>query len=507
MILVALLLIPFLGGLLAWQLERAGGNAPRQVALGAALLLVAAGIGLWLHGDFAQGVGAARWLAEFRAPWIPRFGASFHLALDGLGLAMILLTGILGAVAVLASWKDVTYRTGLFHLNLLWILAGVVGVFLAVDLLLFFVCWEVMLVPMYFLITVWGRDIPAGPTRVQAATKFFIYTQAGGLLLLIAIVGLALAHFAVTGAVTFDLDALRGTPLAPGVEYALMLGFFVAFAVKLPVVPLHGWLADAHAASPTAGSVDITGLLLKTAAFGLLRFALPLFPDASREFAAIAMGLGVISIVWGGVLAFAQTHTKRLLAYASVSHMGFVLIGIYAANQLALQGVVVLMLAGALSTGALFLIAGQVHERTGTFEMGALGGLWARLPLIPPFALLFGAATLGLPGLGNFVGEFLVLGGAWQVAPALTAAAASGLVLAAVYVLALIHRVFLGPARAAAPLPDATAREAVVLASLALLLVALGLYPQPALDLTAAVAAGVQQALAAAPAAVVGSPP
>lgn len=483
-----LLLIPFLGGLLAWQMERAGKDVPRYIALAASLLLIAMSLGLWLHGDFNYGVDESPWYTEFRAPWIDRFGIAFHLALDGLGLVMILLTGILGAVAVLASWKEVTARTGLFHLNLLWILTGVVGVFLAIDLFLFFVFWEAMLIPMYFLITIWGRDTPAGLTRAQAATKFMIYTQGAGLLMLLSILGLVIAHFHATGVTTFNLDALRNTPMDPALQFMLMLGFFVAFAVKLPVVPLHGWLADAHAASPTAGSVDITGLLLKTAAFGLLRFTLPLFPEASREFANTAMLLGVVTIVWGGVLAFAQTNVKRLIAYASISHMGFILIGIYAFNVLAIQGVVILMLAGALSTGALFVIAGQVHERSGTLETAPLGGLWARLTLIPPFALLFGAATLGLPGLGNFVGEFLVLFGAWQANPVMTAVATVGLVLAAVYALALVHRVFFGPAKHDSKLADGNAREAVILFTLALLLIALGLYPQPALDLSASLA-------------------
>lgn len=493
-----LLLIPFLGGLLAWQMERAGRDAPRHVALGTSLLLVAISTGIWLGGSFNYAPGENAWFTEFQAPWIDRLGITFHLALDGLGLVMIVLTGILGAVAVLASWKEVTHRTGLFHLNLMWTLAGVVGVFLAVDLFLFFVFWEVMLVPMYFLITVWGRDVAGGLTRAQAATKFMIYTQAAGLLMLLSILGLVLAHVDATGVLTFGLDDLRDTPMSPTLSYVLMLGFFVAFAVKLPVVPLHGWLADTHAASPTAGSVDITGLLLKTAAFGLLRFALPLFPEASRDFATIAMALGVVTIVYGGVLAFAQTNTKRLIAYASLSHMGFVLIGIYAANVLALQGVVILMLAGALSTAALFVIAGQVFERTGSFDTATLGGLWARMALIPPFALFFAAATLGLPGLGNFVGEFLVLFGAWQVNPALTAAACIGLVLAAVYALALLHRVFYGPAKAEGTLAGADGREAAVLFALAILLVVLGLYPQPVLDMSDSLATRIAGTVAVA---------
>ncbi|MFZ5722827.1 MAG: NADH-quinone oxidoreductase subunit M [Pseudomonadota bacterium] len=495
MTLVLLLLIPFAAGLLAWQGEHVSKNTPRWIALIASLTVIALGLVLWCAGDFSFAGGVPVWQSEFRMPWIERFGIAIHLAIDGLGLLMVLLTGLLGVVAVLASWQEVQERVGLFHLNLLWILSGVLGIFLAVDLFLFFVFWEAMLVPMYFLVALWGRDAPGGLTRMQASIKFMIYTQAGGLLMLLAILGLVFVHHDTTGTWTFALDKLRGTVMAPETEMLLMLGFFIAFAVKLPIVPLHGWLADTHAAAPTAGSVDITGLLLKTAAFGLLRFALPLFPNASLEFAPVAMALAIVTIVWGGVLAFAQTHTKRLLAYASISHMGFILLGIYAGNLLGLQGTVILMLAGALSTGALFVIVGQVFERTGTFDTAPLGGLWTRLSLIPPFALFFAAATLGLPGLGNFVGEFLVLFGAWKVAPGFTAAATIGLVLAAVYALALVHRVFFGPAKTDATLPGATPREAGVLALLAVLLIALGFYPQPALDLSHSGMQAVEQQL------------
>lgn len=496
MTLVLLLLIPFLAGLLAWQGERVGKNLPRWIALAAALAIIALALELWCAGTFSFDPNTPVWQSEFRAGWIDRFGISFHLALDGLGLLMVLLTGVLGAVAVLSSWNEVQERVGLFHLCLLWILAGVLGIFLAVDLFLFFVCWEAMLIPMYFLVALWGRDAPGGLTRTQAAIKFMIYTQAGGLLMLLAILGLVFAHYDTAAEWTFALDALRGTAMAPELEMLLMLGFFIAFAVKLPIVPLHGWLADTHAASPTAGSVDITGLLLKTAAFGLLRYALPLFPNASLEFAPIAMTLAIVTIVWGGVLAFAQTHTKRFLAYTSVSHMGFILLGIYAGNLLGLQGAVILMLAGALSTGALFVIAGQVFERTGSFDTATLGGLWTRMALIPPFALFFAAATLGLPGLGNFVGEFLVLFGAWKAAPLFTAAATLGLVLAAVYALALTHRIYFGPVKHDSELRGADARELTSLALLAALLLALGFFPQPALDLSDSAMQRVEQVLA-----------
>jgi NADH-quinone oxidoreductase subunit M len=381
----------------------------------------------------------------------------------------------------------------------MWILGGVIGVFLALDLFLFFFFWEMMLVPMYFLIALWGHSAADGKTsRINAATKFFIYTQASGLIMLVAILGLVFANFHGSGVLTFDYALLLQAKLDPAVEYTLMLGFFIAFAVKLPVVPLHSWLPDAHAQAPTAGSVDLAGILLKTAAYGLLRFGVPLFPNASAEFAPIAMGLGVLGIVYGALLAFAQTDIKRLIAYTSVSHMGFVLIGIYAGTQLALQGVVIQMLAHGLSAAALFILCGQLYERLHTRDLREMGGLWGRLNYLPGVMLFFAAASLGLPGTGNFVGEFLILLGTFKVAPLITVIAAGGLVLASVYALIMIQRAFYGPAKAEGPLQGLDGRELSMMLGLIGLLMLLGVYPQPVLDTSAASMHGVQQWLATA---------
>jgi len=282
MILPWLILIPFIGGLLCWLGERFGPTLPRWIALLTMSLELALGLWVWSTGNFsyapAPGVDPT-WAIEFKHLWIARFGISVHLALDGLSLLMILLTGLLGVLSVLCSWKEIQRHVGFFHLNLMWILGGVVGVFLAIDLFMFFFFWEMMLVPMYFLIALWGHSSADGKkTRIYAATKFFIFTQASGLIMLVAILGLVLVNFNNTGVITFDYSQLLKAKLSAGTEYILMLGFFIAFAVKLPVVPFHSWLPDAHAQAPTAGSVDLAGILLKTAAYGLLRFALPLFP-------------------------------------------------------------------------------------------------------------------------------------------------------------------------------------------------------------------------------------
>ena len=501
MILPWLILIPFIGGLLCWQAERFGAALTRWIALASMALLLGLGLWLWGSADFSLAPApdaGPRWAYEFRAAWIARLGIDIHLALDGLSVLMVVLTGLLGVLSVLCSWNEISRRVGFFHLNLLWILAGVIGVFLAVDLFLFFFFWEVMLVPMYFLIALWGHSGSSGKSRITAATKFFIYTQASGLIMLVAILALVFVHYGQSGVLTFNYADLLQTELAPGTEYLLMLGFFVAFAVKFPVVPVHSWLPDAHAQAPTAGSVDLAGILLKTAAYGLIRFCLPLFPNASAEFAPIAMGLGVFAIAYGALLAFAQTDIKRLVAYSSVSHMGFVLIAIYSGSQLALQGAVVQMIAHGLSAAALFILCGQLYERLHTRDFRAMGGLWGRMPWLPAISLFFAAAALGLPGTGNFVGEILILLGTFQVQPWIAVLATTGLVLGSVYSLCMIHRAYFGPAKADSTVPGLNARELCMVLGLAVLLILLGVYPQPVLDTSAASMQGVQQWLGAA---------
>lgn len=491
-----LIFIPLLGGLLCWLSEQAGRGAPRWIALVSMLAMTALAVQLMLQGDYslpASVNGTSYWQEEYRLPWIPSMGISFHLGMDGLSLAMVLLTGGLGLAAVLCSWREIQKNVGFFYLNLLWNLGGVVGVFLALDLFLFFFFWEVMLVPMYFLIALWGHNSPDGKGRIHAANKFFIFTQASGLLLLMAIIGLVLMAYRQNGILSFDYDVLRHTTMKPAVEFVLMLGFFIAFAVKMPVLPVHSWLPDAHAQAPTAGSVDLAGVLLKTAAYGLLRFVLPIFPNASQEFAPVAMWLGVAGIFYGAVLACAQNDIKRLVAYTSISHMGFVLVGIYSGTLLSLQGVVIQMLAHGLSAGALFILCGELYERLHTRDLRLMGGLWSRIAWLPAFSLFFAAASLGLPGTGNFVGEFMILLGSFAAAPVVVAAATAALILAAVYSLLMVQRAFFGPAQSDTVLEGLTAREIGVVLSLAGLLLWLGVYPQPVLDLTASVMTNIQQ--------------
>ena len=495
MTLLWLILIPFAGGFLCWLTERDQSRVPRWIALASMTLVLGLALQLWFSGDYSlpQTAGSPQWQLEFQMPWIPQLGISFHLALDGLSLLMVILTGLLGVLAILCSWREIQRHLGFFHLNLLWILGGVIGVFLAVDLFLFFFFWEMMLVPMYFLIALWGHKASDGKTRITAATKFFIYTQASGLLMLVAILALVFVHYSATGMLTFNYADLLNTPMSKSVEFVLMLGFFIAFAVKMPVVPLHGWLPDAHSQAPTAGSVDLAGILWKTAAYGLLRFGIPLFPEASIEFAPVAMALGIVWIFYGALLAFAQTDIKRLVAYTSISHMGFVLIAIYSGSQQALQGAVVQMIAHGLSAAGMFILCGQLYERLHTRDMRQMGGLWGRIKFLPAISLFFAAASLGLPGTGNFVGEFLILLGTFQLLPKVAVVATFGLVLASVYSLIMVQRAFFGPAKEASTLPAMSSRELFIVLLLAVLLVLLGVYPQPILDTTNTVMLSVQQ--------------
>ena len=349
--------------------------------------------------------------------------------------------------------------------------------FLAVDLFLFYFAWELMLIPMYFLIAIWGHG-----NRTYAALKFFLFTQISGLLMLVAILALVYLRYQATGVLTFQYEELLGTAVPPGMAMWLMLGFFVAFAVKMPVFPFHPWLPDAHTEAPTAGSVILAGLMLKTGAYGLIRFVVPLFPDAAQRFAPVALALGVAGILYGAILAFAQTDLKRLVAYTSVSHLGFVLLGIFAWNELALQGAVVTMIAHGVSTGGLFVLVGALQERIHTREMDRMGGLWTTIPRFSGAAMVFALASLGLPGLADFVGEFLVLLGVWQANRLAAVLATIGVLAATFYALRFIQRAFHGPNTNQWTLRDLRPREALVVGSMIAVLLWLGLYPRPVID-------------------------
>ncbi len=471
MILFWLIALPALGGVFALLAGRRSPEAARWISIAA----LAAGFALAI--PYLGRATETGWLAEFSLPWIPRLGISFHLAMDGLSLLLVLLTYLLGILSVVVSWRSIDRRVGFFHFNMLWILTGTIGVFIATDLFLFFFFWELMVLPMFLVIGIWGHE-----NRNYAAIKFFIFTQASGLLLLVAIVGLAFAHFHTTGVLTFHYDELLGAELTAVAQMWLMLGFFVAFAVKVPAFPFHTWLADAHSEAPTGGSVILAGVLLKTGGYGLIRFVVPLFPEASAAFAPYAMAMGVAGILYGAKLAFAQSDLKRLIAYTSISHMGFILLGVFSWNELALQGSVVQMICHGFSTGALFILAGCLYDRIHTRDLSRMGGFRDQAPRMAALGLFFAMASLGLPGLGNFIGEFLVLVGAFQASVPLTVLATLGVVAAAVYSLWIVQRVFHGTPHSSSRITDLNLREFGALAVLLIGLLWFGLYPKPLLD-------------------------
>lgn len=466
--LIWLILIPFIGGLVTLVAGRWSSLAARWVAVSTGVIDLVLSIYLCMRYSMGNGI------MSVNLPWIPQFGINFHLELDGLSMVLVLLTTSITLIAIIGSWNEITDRVGAFYFAILALQAGILGVFMAFDLLLFYLFWELMLIPMYFLIGIWGHE-----NRRKAAIKFFLFTFISGLFMLIAMIGLYVIHGQSTGDYTFDYVALIGTVMPAQYAFWIMLGFFIGFAVKLPVWPFHTWLPDAHTEAPTAGSVILAGLMLKTGAYGLLRFTVPLFPSTSVDVAPVMMGLGVAGILYGAVLAFAQTDLKRMVAYSSVSHMGFVLLGIYAGNRLALQGVVVQIICHALSTGALFMLVGMIQSRTGTRDLRKLGGLWATAPRLGGFTIFFGVASLGLPGLGNFNGEFLVLIGTFQVNWLMASVASIGLVLSAIYVLRLVQASMLGSNEGNWDLPGLSARETLLLGAMALSLITLGLYPRP----------------------------
>jgi NADH-quinone oxidoreductase subunit M len=492
MSLLGLLLIPFIGGFLCWWLQRFGARHARLVALGTMALILALAIALWLTGDYSQtllplaGHSSGHWVQQLSVPWIPRLGIRFSLGLDGLSLLLVTLTALLGVLSVACSWREIQSDAGFFYMNLLWNIGGVIGVFLATDLFLFFLFWEVMLVPMFFLIALWGHDIPGGRPRLYAAIKFFIFTQSAGLVMLVSILALVLVHYHASGVLTFSYADLLATPMGARTEFWIMLGFFFAFAVKLPVVPFHSWLPDAHSQAPTAGSVILAGVLLKTAAYGFLRYLLPLFPAASLQLAPIAMWLGVLGIVYGAVCAFGQNDAKRLVAYTSISHMGFIVLGVFAGTEEALQGVIMQILAHGISAAGLFILCGEIAERLDTRDLRKMGGLWARFSNLPQFGLFFILASLGLPGLGNFLGEFLILLGTFKTHPGMAMLAAVGLVLSAVYSLILMQRAFYGKPATEAPLADLDRREFAIMSTLIAVMIWLGLYPRPFFEVSRA---------------------
>jgi NADH-quinone oxidoreductase subunit M len=416
-----------------------------------------------------------------RAEWIPSLGIRYSLGVDGISLLLVLLTALMGAVAVLSSWDAVHDRLKQYYALLLVLQTGMIGVFVSLDLILFYIFWEVVLVPMYFLIGVWG-----GPRKLYAAIKFFLYTLAASVLMLVGILALYFQHFSQFGVLTFDYADLLRVQMPFWLEQAVFWSFFLGFAVKVPMFPFHTWLPDAHTEAPTAGSVILAAVLLKMGTYGFLRFSLPLLPRASATLYIVEalVALSIIAILYGALVCLAQKDWKRLVAYSSVSHLGFCTLGIFSLNANGIGGSVIQQINHGISTGMLFLIVGVVYERRHTREIADFGGLAHSMPR---FAAVFAIAMLssaGLPLLNGFVGEFTILAGAFEARPAWAAMAAPGIVLGAAYLLWLYQRTILGTVthEANRNLADLNLRELAVFAPLLALAIGIGIYSKPVFE-------------------------
>ena len=472
--LTVLLAIPVFGATMLLFLPR------RQPAgLFTIALIASSAAFLWslkIFGRFDGRVGEMQ-LVE-RVAWMPAVGIQYLLGIDGISIFLVLLTTFLMPLALLASWS-VRDKIKEYLIFMLLLETGMLGAFLALDLVLFYVFWEVMLVPMYFLIGVWG-----GSRRIYAALKFVLFTMSGSLLMLVAIIYIATRHAQVTQVLTFNVLQLYELHLPAAQQYWLFLAFALSFAIKVPLFPFHTWLPDAHVEAPTAGSVILAGVLLKLGTYGFLRFAMPLFPDATTALMPYLVALSVIGVIYGAVVAMMQSDIKKLVAYSSVSHLGFVMLGLCALNLQGVQGSIYQMLNHGLSTGALFLLVGMIYERRHTRLIAEFGGLWKQVPLFSALLLVVTFSSIGLPGLNGFIGEFLILLGSFSATPRWTAVAASGVVLGAIYMLWMVRRVIFGPLTNPENqnLQDLSGRELVILAPMIFLIVFMGVYPQPFLS-------------------------
>lgn len=475
-LLTTILFLPLVGALilLGFPREREREQAIRLCAMVVMALTFAVSVVLFLLFDGA--LPQMQWVE--RAAWLTSLGIYYHVGVDGISLPLVLLTTLLTPIAFLQAWRSIEIKVKEFAILMLVLETGMLGVFLALDMFLFFIFWEVILVPMYFLIGVWG-----GALRYQAIVKFLLYTMAGSALMLVAIIALHFLNldpdYGGTGQASFYLFDFYRLKLPIGMQKLMFGAFFLAFAIKVPLFPFHTWLPLAHVEAPTAGSVILAGVLLKMGTYGLLRFCLPIFPQAAELYAPLISTLAVIGIIYGALVAMVQPDVKKLVAYSSVSHLGFVVLGIFSGTMAGIQGSVLQMVSHGLSTGALFLLIGMIYDRRHTREIADFGGLWKPMPVFAVFFLVAMFSSIGLPGLNGFVGEFLILLGTFEAHRVFAVFAAIGIILGAVYMLWMYQRVIYGEVThdVNRQLKDMNGREIALMIPIVVLMFWIGIYP------------------------------
>ena len=474
-ILSLILFTPLAGAILLLFVSKRSENAIKWIANLFAVAGFLVSVPLWFWYD----VQNPAYQFQERLPWIESIGAEYFLGVDGFSVLLILLTTLMGVIAVLSSWEAITERVKEYYIFLLVLQTGMLGAFMSLDFLLFFLFWEVMLVPMYFLIGIWGSA-----NRLYSAIKFFLYTLVGSVVMLLGILALYFAYHGATGEYTFDVTRYQAHGFPTDLQWWVFLAFFLGFAIKVPMFPFHTWLPDAHTDAPTAGSVILAAVLLKMGTYGFIRFSLPILPDATRAFVPMMVTLSIIGIVYGALVAMAQRDWKRLVAYSSVSHMAMVMLGMFALNPVGITGSIVQQLNHGISTGALFLLVGVVYERRHTREIAEYGGLSKVMPVYAAIFLIMTMSSIGLPALNGFIGELLILQGVFAVSLAWAGVAASGIVLGAAYMLWLYQRTMFGKVENPKNegLADVGVREFALFVPLIILAVWIGLYPSPFLQ-------------------------
>ena len=467
-----ILLVPLVGAIILLFVDRRRDDTIRWIANIVASLGFLVSLPLWFWYDSAN----PDWQFVERAPWIPSIGAEYFLGVDGFSSLLVLLTTLMGMIAILSSWTAITERVKEYYIFLLVLQTGMIGAFITLDFLLFFLFWEVMLVPMYFLIGIWGSD-----NRLYSAIKFFLYTLVGSVVMLLGILAVYFYQYSVTGVYTFDVTQFHELNMPVDLQWWVFLAFFLGFAVKVPMFPFHTWLPDAHTDAPTAGSVILAAVLLKMGTYGFIRFSLPILPEATVSFVPLIAGLSIVGIIYGALVALSQSDWKRLVAYSSVSHMGLVMLGMFALTPVGITGSIVQQINHGISTGALFLIVGIVYERRHTREISEYGGLSKTMPVFAAVFLIMTMSSIGLPTLNGFIGEILILQGVFVVSKWWAAVAATGIVLGAAYMLWLYQRTMFGtidnPKNEG--LADLNMRELATFVPLIILAVWIGLYPSP----------------------------
>ena len=467
-----ILLVPLVGAIILLFVDRRRDDTIRWIANIVASLGFLVSLPLWFWYDSAN----PDWQFVERAPWIPSIGAEYFLGVDGFSSLLVLLTTLMGMIAILSSWTAITERVKEYYIFLLLLQTGMIGAFITLDFLLFFLFWEVMLVPMYFLIGIWGSD-----NRLYSAIKFFLYTLVGSVVMLLGILAVYFYQYSVTGVYTFDVTQFHELNMPVDLQWWVFLAFFLGFAVKVPMFPFHTWLPDAHTDAPTAGSVILAAVLLKMGTYGFIRFSLPILPDATVSFVPLIAGLSIVGIIYGALVALSQSDWKRLVAYSSVSHMGLVMLGMFALTPVGITGSIIQQINHGISTGALFLIVGIVYERRHTREISEYGGLSKTMPVFAAVFLIMTMSSIGLPTLNGFIGEILILQGVFVVSKWWAAVAATGIVLGAAYMLWLYQRTMFGtidnPKNEG--LADLNMRELATFVPLIILAVWIGLYPSP----------------------------